>query len=342
MLQCHPHPGDFADKSKPFHRSYFMGLQRKEGVPANEGGQFDIRITVEEFKYSVNMYTLWKEGMTIRVTHVKRRSLPDFVFPGGIRPSRPTRGTWERKRTSELQASVQGSSDAAGDIRKRKRLDDGSDTCSGNSKAFAAMPPSGSDVQGSPSVSIMSSPSLNMRADHINAVGLGESSKENADDNYVNGLGNSSLSEIPSQNDDIDRPVKCNPPTIALSADTPNSKEAEKVAIEKMMSGPYGAHQASQRELDEIDDDFELGNQVKEFAGKTQDSPRESYSENTAILGAVTSLSNASTSPLLPNTSLLEELEVFSANFLKFIFILPFLFDLGLLRVYFQFLVCLH
>ncbi|KAG0502551.1 hypothetical protein HPP92_002623 [Vanilla planifolia] len=68
-----------------------MGLQRKQGVPAHEGEQFDIRATVEEFKQSVNMYTLWKMGMEIQVSHIKRRSIPLFVFPGGIRPSRPQR-----------------------------------------------------------------------------------------------------------------------------------------------------------------------------------------------------------------------------------------------------------
>lgn len=90
MLQCHPHPGDFSDKNRPFHCCYFMGLQRKQGEPAHEGEQFDIRRTVEEFKHSVGMYTMWKPGMEIQVCHIKRRNVPLFVFPGGTRP-RPTR-----------------------------------------------------------------------------------------------------------------------------------------------------------------------------------------------------------------------------------------------------------
>jgi len=64
-----------------------MGLQRDQGVPVSVGQQFDIRLTVEEFKHSVNMYTLWKPGMNIHVSHVKRRSIPTFVFPAGVRPS---------------------------------------------------------------------------------------------------------------------------------------------------------------------------------------------------------------------------------------------------------------
>ncbi|KAG6512774.1 nuclear poly(A) polymerase 1-like [Zingiber officinale] len=91
MLQCHPCPRDFSDKSRSFHCCYFMGLQRKQGVPVQEGEQFDIRATVEEFKHSVGMYTSWKPGMEIRVTHIKRRNVPSFVFPGGVRPSRPSK-----------------------------------------------------------------------------------------------------------------------------------------------------------------------------------------------------------------------------------------------------------
>ncbi|CAL5350248.1 unnamed protein product [Camellia sinensis] len=39
MLQCHPHPGEFSDKSRPFHYCYFMGLRRKAGTNAEEGEQ---------------------------------------------------------------------------------------------------------------------------------------------------------------------------------------------------------------------------------------------------------------------------------------------------------------
>ncbi|URE27909.1 Poly(A) polymerase predicted RNA binding domain [Musa troglodytarum] len=89
MLHCHPCPRDFSDKSRPFHCCYFMGLQRKQGVPVQESEQFDIRGTVDDFKHSVSMYTLWKRGMEIQVSHIKRRNVPLFVFPGGVRPSRP-------------------------------------------------------------------------------------------------------------------------------------------------------------------------------------------------------------------------------------------------------------
>lgn len=37
MLQCHPNVYDLQEASRPLHCSYFMGLQRKQGVPAAEG-----------------------------------------------------------------------------------------------------------------------------------------------------------------------------------------------------------------------------------------------------------------------------------------------------------------
>lgn len=101
MLQCHPHPDDFSDPQRPYHCCFFMGLQRKQGMPIQEGEQFDIRVTVDEFRHSVKMYTLWKPGMEINVSHIKRRSIPSFVFPGGVRPPRTTKmsGTAGRPNT---------------------------------------------------------------------------------------------------------------------------------------------------------------------------------------------------------------------------------------------------
>ncbi|KAD2392958.1 hypothetical protein E3N88_39935 [Mikania micrantha] len=131
LLQCHPHPGDFLDKSNPFHCSYFLGLQRKEGVSVNEAKKFDIRLTVDEFKANVGSYTSWKPGMDINVTHIRRRDIPAYVFPGGIRPTRPARVNVEERHAPDKSAassvdvgtsnSVDGPDD---DTRKRKREDD--------------------------------------------------------------------------------------------------------------------------------------------------------------------------------------------------------------------------
>ncbi|KAG6644030.1 nuclear poly(A) polymerase 4-like [Carya illinoinensis] len=94
MLQCHPCPNEYVDMSKPCsHCAFFMGLQRKEGVRGQEGQQFDIRGTVDEFRQEINMYMFWKPGMDIFVSHVRRKQLPAFVFPDGYKRSRLSRHT---------------------------------------------------------------------------------------------------------------------------------------------------------------------------------------------------------------------------------------------------------
>ncbi|KAK4274236.1 hypothetical protein QN277_017491 [Acacia crassicarpa] len=92
MLQCHPYPHEYSDTSKPCpHSAFFMGLQRKAGVRGQEGQQFDIRNTVDEFRQGINMYVYWKPGMEIYVSHVRRKQLPAFVFPDGYKRTRMPR-----------------------------------------------------------------------------------------------------------------------------------------------------------------------------------------------------------------------------------------------------------
>ncbi|XP_062164558.1 nuclear poly(A) polymerase 4-like isoform X2 [Alnus glutinosa] len=103
MLQCHPYPNEYVDASKPCpHCAFFMGLQRKEGVRGQEGQQFDIRGTVDEFRQDINMYMFWKPGMDIFVSHVRRKQLPAFVFPDGYKRSRLSRhGSQQAEKTCE-------------------------------------------------------------------------------------------------------------------------------------------------------------------------------------------------------------------------------------------------
>lgn len=264
MLQCHPHPGDFSDKSRPLHCSYFMGLQRKQGVPVNEGEQFDIRLTVEEFKHSVNVYNLWKPGMEIRVSHVKRRNLPTFVFPGGIRPSRPTKVTWDSKRSAELKVSGQSPekshesgavASGTDDEKKRKRADDELDDKLRSSKPMASILSSSTEFHDDRIISTASSCSIKC-----------DDSEANVNEGQMNEKSDLNFPEdISSVKSEINRSgrghVQVN--SIPTGSDMPNSKEAEKLAIEKIMSGPYNAHQTFPEEPDELEDDLEYRNQVK-------------------------------------------------------------------------------
>ncbi|XP_031111493.1 nuclear poly(A) polymerase 1 [Ipomoea triloba] len=133
VLQCHPSPGEFSDKAKPFHHSYFMGLRRKQGTNPQQGEQFDIRLTIEDFKRDVYQYSFWKSTMLIRVCHVKRKNIPNFVFPGGVRPAQPAKAPVATRLTpvdtavtrKRKQDEVLSSSDASlpGETREAKRLE---------------------------------------------------------------------------------------------------------------------------------------------------------------------------------------------------------------------------
>ncbi|KAK6236790.1 hypothetical protein SCA6_012127 [Theobroma cacao] len=112
MLQCHPYPNEYVDTSKQFpHCAFFMGLQRKEGVSGQEGQQFDIRGTVDEFRQEISMYMYWKPGMDIYVSHVRRRQLPAFVFPDGYKRPRSSRhpGQQTGKICEDITRSQSGS-----------------------------------------------------------------------------------------------------------------------------------------------------------------------------------------------------------------------------------------
>ncbi|XP_059299642.1 nuclear poly(A) polymerase 4-like isoform X2 [Lycium ferocissimum] len=85
-LQCHPYPHEYVDPSKQCaHRAFFMGLQRRPGELVQEGQQFDIRGTVDEFRHQVNMYMYWKPGMEMFVSHVRRKQIPSYVSPDGYK-----------------------------------------------------------------------------------------------------------------------------------------------------------------------------------------------------------------------------------------------------------------
>ena len=90
-----------------------MGLQRKEGEVIQQGQQFDIRGTIDEFRHSVNMYILWKPGMDIYVSHVRREQIPCYVFPDGYKPSRALR-LQQRKQSSHIDHGCSSGSASAG------------------------------------------------------------------------------------------------------------------------------------------------------------------------------------------------------------------------------------
>lgn len=301
MLQCHPHPGDFSDESRAFHSCYFMGLQRKQGVATNEAEQFDIRTTVEEFKHAVGMYTLWKPGMELYVSHVKRKNIPNFVFPGGVRPARPIRIAGESGRGLKPKVSSQVEDNSPQELdggRKRKRENGDMEANLRDAKSLA-----GSGNLGE----------LVCRARTSN--GSASYSTKLSPDTEVSGNADSALvsciqqPQVPSQNvGDAEVSSRCSPPMAAPPVSS-SFKEDEKLAIEKIMSGPYVEHQAVPTELDELEDDPEYKNQANVFSAITRGNSMESSTTKASLVLSLTTIKSAGSCSSLQSAGTVEELE---------------------------------
>ncbi|XP_043693418.1 nuclear poly(A) polymerase 1-like [Telopea speciosissima] len=297
MLQCHPHPRDFSDKSRPFHCCYFMGLQRKQGIPASEGKQFDIRATVEEFKHSVGMYALWKPGMEIHVSHIRHRNIPLFVFPGGVRPSRPMKvmreGRFVKKSKSDSAdkscESTAGAVDAVDD--KKRKLDD--DNSPRNAKCSSTITSaSGREVE----VSGCHSPHSVKPSAATTTTSCSIGSCMDADtpeggrherleaDSCCNSLNAVCVTPIPSHNgSEAEGSVGRRPPVRPLSSGGLSCpKEAEKLAIENI-SGPAVAHPGLPEVLDEHEDEFSSMDGANTLGGGTKGSIAESLTTKAAV-----------------------------------------------------------
>ncbi|CAL5362618.1 unnamed protein product [Camellia sinensis] len=103
--------------------------------------------------------------------------------------------------------------------------------------------------------------------------------------------------------------VRDSPPVGLLSATDVSSstKEAESLAIEKIMSSPYVAHQAFPEELEELEDDFENRNLVKDLVGSSKGGPMESSTAKEVVTD--TSIDGAGPCSGLRLKGSLEELE---------------------------------
>lgn len=151
----------------------------------------------------------------------------------------------------------------ANDDRKRKQAEDSVDSLR-NSKSMASLPPSSREVHEDENpISTASSCFVKSNDSEINNTSEQQSEKPDL----------KSSGECPGDretNGSVTSNLQVN---AALTAtDTSSSKEAEKLAIEKNMCGPYDAQQVFSGEPDELEDDLEFRNQVKDFGGKMKNS----------------------------------------------------------------------
>ncbi|MQM02839.1 hypothetical protein Taro_035619 [Colocasia esculenta] len=138
MLQCHPYPDEYVDPSKQCsHTAFFMGLLRKQGMKFQEGQQFDIRGTVDEFRHEVNMFLFWKPGMEIYVSHVRRKQIPSFVFPNGYKRPRASRLACQLQTEDLVKEDGDGSAE---NPPKRRRVVNEFDTPPSKEKHSSVSP----------------------------------------------------------------------------------------------------------------------------------------------------------------------------------------------------------
>ncbi|KAF5940316.1 hypothetical protein HYC85_021483 [Camellia sinensis] len=250
MLQCHPHPGEFSDKSRPFHYCYFMGLRRKAGTNAQEGEQFDIRLTVKEFKDSVFRYHSWSAGTLIDVCHVRRKNIPLFVFPGGIRPPQPTKVAGETLSTAKRKRSS-GSPDAAMNGKKIKLDEVDSGTNSRGPQCHA------------------------VETDHA-GLPVETRANEQLEADVENISNNARCPEnISCRDQEVEGSVRCSPPAGPSSSFDAGE---EKQLNTEQPSGPFvSCHHSPLKELDDLENDAGLTNQVHDFGGTMKVGPVQSF-----------------------------------------------------------------
>lgn len=140
-LQCHPYPHEYVDQSKQCaHRAFFMGLQRGQGELVQDGQQFDIRGTVDEFRHQVNMYMYWKPGMEMFVSHVRRKQIPSYVLPDGYKRNqtpRPMSGQLAEKPSSTICRSSSGERG----LKRKKELEGAEENQQNRDKRPSISPP---------------------------------------------------------------------------------------------------------------------------------------------------------------------------------------------------------
>ncbi|PSR84958.1 Nuclear poly(A) polymerase [Actinidia chinensis var. chinensis] len=283
MLQCHPYPGEFSDKSRPLHYFYFMGLRRKEGTNAQEGEQFDIRLTVEEFKHSVCMYQSWSPGMWIHVCHIRRRNIPDFVFPGGIRPPLPIKQAGQSLSTAKRKGNS-SQVDAAVNGKKKKQDDVDVETNSREPLCQARE----TDDSGS---------LVEIRA------------KEQFETDVKDISNNGRFPANPlCCGKEVKGTVRCSPLVEASSSASVSSETGEEKLVMEQPCRPFVGHQSPPKELDELENDIGLTNQVQGGVGGAKVELTQSLTTKQEVVEPATERGPISSSKLLQNGGL-EELE---------------------------------
>ncbi|MCI10725.1 poly(A) polymerase-like protein, partial [Trifolium medium] len=96
---------------------------------------------------------------------------------------------------------------------------------------------------------------------------------------------------------------------LLTATDTSSFNEAGKLDIEKITRGPYDAHQVLSGEPDELEDDLQYRNQIKDFGGNLKNGNLDSSNSESVVAAEPVQKENISSTHIYSNGGL-EELEI--------------------------------
>jgi len=154
QLMLHPNPRDFeAPDVGPHATAYFIGLSKAEQTAEEKadadaaagGNVVDLRTIVTEFIQQVKSWDRCTAAMDIRVSHIKQRKLPLFVFKDGKRPAKKPKKAPAVAPSADAdgQAPAAAAGAASGDDVVGKKRGRSEEAGAGAGDATAGTPPAG-------------------------------------------------------------------------------------------------------------------------------------------------------------------------------------------------------
>eukprot|EP00029_Vermamoeba_vermiformis_P008840 TRINITY_DN4243_c0_g1_i1.p1 TRINITY_DN4243_c0_g1~~TRINITY_DN4243_c0_g1_i1.p1 ORF type:complete len:675 (+),score=133.96 TRINITY_DN4243_c0_g1_i1:164-2188(+) len=143
LQYIHPHMYQFDnhqrdtlnDAVEVYNSSFFMGLafktQDASANGQNQSRQVDLTTPVADFRRTILEWADRQPDMNIKILHLKRQNLPDFVWDKGIKP-KAKKGTKRKRNSAEGTGTISAannngpSTPTTSPPAKKPRVDDGS------------------------------------------------------------------------------------------------------------------------------------------------------------------------------------------------------------------------
>lgn len=103
-VQCYPYPGcfDHPNPEFPHAKAFYLGLELNDSLTKDQKRpKIDLTPAIREFLLQMDpqKYSNYKEGMNVKISHIRNIELPDYVFFDDRRPTKPEKKK-KKKRVS--------------------------------------------------------------------------------------------------------------------------------------------------------------------------------------------------------------------------------------------------